>query len=74
MEFKSLGVVGAGVIGVGVAQDLAQNGHAVVLVDRTEEILERARAEIRKNVRIQTLLTKGPKKKAAWDRAMQVLR
>jgi len=33
LEFPLVGVVGAGVMGAGVAQDLAQTGHQVVLVD-----------------------------------------
>ncbi len=45
MKYASVGVVGAGVMGVGVAQNLAQTGHRVVLVDITPEILGRARAE-----------------------------
>jgi 3-hydroxybutyryl-CoA dehydrogenase len=43
---RSVGVVGAGVIGIGVAQNLAQTGLRVVLVDIAHDILERARAGI----------------------------
>jgi len=46
MKFRKIGVVGAGVIGVGVAQNFAQTAHAVVLVDISEDTLERARKEI----------------------------
>jgi 3-hydroxybutyryl-CoA dehydrogenase len=51
-----IGVVGAGVMGVGVAQNLAQHGYEVVLVDRTEEILAGARAVIARNCRMNRLM------------------
>lgn len=50
------GVAGAGVMGVGVAQNLAQCGHDVILVDVSTEVLERARAEIERNCRLSRLL------------------
>ena len=61
MEFETVGVVGAGVMGVGLAQNLAQTGHRVVLVDLGDEELSRARAEIRQNIRMQGLFQKGNK-------------
>jgi 3-hydroxybutyryl-CoA dehydrogenase len=51
-----MGVVGAGVIGIGVAQNLAQAGHDVILVDVSTEVLDRARAEIERNCRASRLL------------------
>ncbi|GAA0440382.1 3-hydroxybutyryl-CoA dehydrogenase [Acrocarpospora corrugata] len=51
-----IGVVGAGVMGVGVAQNLAQTGHDVVLVDTNEEILAAARATIWRNARMSRLM------------------
>lgn len=51
-----IGVVGAGVMGVGVAQNLAQTGHDVVLVDRDEAILTQALATIERNCRMSRLL------------------
>jgi 3-hydroxybutyryl-CoA dehydrogenase len=53
-----VGVIGAGVIGGGVAQNLAQTGHEVVVVDLTEEILRRAESRIRRDVRLQRMLKK----------------
>jgi 3-hydroxybutyryl-CoA dehydrogenase len=58
MQTKVVGVVGAGVMGVGVAQDLAQNGLRAILLDVNQEILDRARAEIEKNVRFYTFFNK----------------
>jgi 3-hydroxybutyryl-CoA dehydrogenase len=51
-----VGVVGAGVMGTGVAQNLAQSGHRVVLVDLDREILDRALAQIHRNARLSGLL------------------
>jgi 3-hydroxybutyryl-CoA dehydrogenase len=51
-----IGVVGAGVMGVGVAQSLSQYQHEVVLVDRDEETLDRARAAITRNCRMSRLM------------------
>ncbi len=56
---KIIGVVGAGVMGTGVAQNLAQAGYQVILVDRTTEILEHSREDIYQNVRLQTLFRKS---------------
>ncbi len=53
-----VGVIGAGVMGIGVAQNLAQTNHRVVLVDVKDDILEKAQAEIYKNVRFGRLLDK----------------
>ena len=58
---RVVGVIGAGVMGVGVAQNLAQSNHRVVLVDITDEILERARGEIVKNVRFEGFFSKHEK-------------
>ncbi len=56
--FNLVGVIGAGVMGTGVAQNLAQNGQRVVLVDLTEDVLEKARLELRQNLRMQSLFQK----------------
>lgn len=55
---ETIGVVGAGVMGVGLAQNLAETGHQVILVDLTEEHLEKARREIHQNLRLKTIFTK----------------
>ena len=54
---EKIGVIGAGVMGVGVAQDLAQHGRQVVLIDLDDSTLARARQEIRANLRLQGLLS-----------------
>lgn len=55
---NTVGVIGAGVMGIGVAHNVAQSGHRVILVDVSEEILARAKAEIHNNVRLQGLFNK----------------
>ncbi|MFN6514073.1 MAG: 3-hydroxyacyl-CoA dehydrogenase family protein [Nostoc sp. CreGUA01] len=61
MKIQVVGVVGAGVMGIGLAQNLAQTGHQVILIDISEEILERANAQIKKNIRFQGFFNKNEK-------------
>ncbi len=43
-----VGVLGAGTMGAGIAQVAAQNGHQVVLVDVGQDVLDRAKAGLKK--------------------------
>lgn len=54
-----VGVVGAGVMGVGVAQALAATEHQVVLVDVRPRALSCSRDEIRRNARMAALFGNG---------------
>ena len=58
MKFETVGVVGAGVMGVGLAHNLAQTGHQVLLVDIGDAQLTKARDTIRQNIRMQSLFSK----------------
>lgn len=58
MELKNVGVIGAGVMGSGLAQSLAQTRHRVMLVDVSEKILNQAKQEIRNSVRFGGLFQK----------------
>ena len=51
-----IGVVGAGVMGVGVAQSAAEGGFQVVLVDHSPAALDKAARAVRANLRLKTLL------------------
>ena len=62
-----IGVVGAGVMGVGVAQNLAETGHQVVLVDLADEQLDKAHAAIHQNLRMRGFFTKGKEPKEQSD-------
>ncbi len=61
MNIRLVGLIGAGVMGRGLAQNLAQTGHQVILLDISEEILEQAEEEIKKNIRFQGFLQKNTK-------------
>jgi 3-hydroxybutyryl-CoA dehydrogenase len=67
MSIRVVGVIGAGIMGTGVAQALAQTGHHVILVDVADEILERAKREIRNGIRFHGLFKKGPKAEGQQD-------
>lgn len=51
MSKKTIGVVGAGVMGSGLAQNLAQSGFNVVLIDISDEVLQKSEETIARNVR-----------------------
>jgi 3-hydroxybutyryl-CoA dehydrogenase len=50
MEIKTIGVVGAGQMGSGIAQVAAQAGYEVVLLDVSQEALERGLGAIRRSL------------------------
>ena len=50
MHIKSIGVVGAGTMGHGIAQVFTQAGFTVTLVDVAQPMLERARGQIEKSL------------------------
>jgi 3-hydroxybutyryl-CoA dehydrogenase len=56
MDVQRVGVIGAGVIGVGVIQDLAQTGHDVLVVDNDPGVLTDAERTLRRNIRLHHLV------------------
>lgn len=56
---QQVGVIGAGVMGRGVAQSLAQSGFNVVLLDIDTAVLDQAREEIYNSVRFQGFFNKS---------------
>ncbi len=50
MEIRRIAVLGAGLMGTGIAQVIAQSGFEVLLVDIDEEILKRSLGRIEKNL------------------------
>lgn len=62
MVFKKVGVIGAGTMGAGVTVDLVLHGIYTVLVDISENTLEKAKGEITKSIRFAPLVHKGAPK------------
>lgn len=58
MTFDTIGVLGAGNIGIGVVTDLVMHGITAVVVDISKDQLEKARAEVLNNVRVAPLVSK----------------
>ena len=71
MEIQTIGVVGAGTMGHGIAQVAAQSGYAVVLVDAAPAALERGQAQIGKGY--ERLVGKGKLSAEARDAALSRL-
>ncbi len=55
-EIKSIGVIGAGVMGQGVAHAFAACGYQVYLIDTNEQILNKAKNKILENARLYAFL------------------
>jgi 3-hydroxybutyryl-CoA dehydrogenase len=53
MDIKHVAVVGGGTMGNGIAHVFAQNGYDTLLVDTTQELLDRALATVKKNLERQ---------------------
>ena len=59
MKLQKVGVLGAGNIGTGVVTDLVLHGISAVALDVSQKVLERAEAEVLKNIRFASLLSKS---------------
>ena len=62
MEFQTIGVVGAGVMGRGLAQDLAQHKKEVILIDISDDVLQKAKTEIQNAIRFSAFFAKDKSK------------
>jgi len=58
---KTIGVVGAGVMGKGVAQCLVENGYLVDIYDTDSNVLGRVLDDINRNIKTQNLFSKTEK-------------
>lgn len=65
--FKHIGVIGAGVMGQGVAYQMAKYGYPVTLIDQSNEVLEHAKTNIRNMERLDKLLHKSDSAFKALD-------
>jgi 3-hydroxybutyryl-CoA dehydrogenase len=59
MKINSVGVIGAGNIGIGIVTDLVLHGFNAMVVDISKAQLKKAQAEVLKNIRFAPLLLKG---------------
>ena len=50
MEIKTVGVIGLGTMGAGIAEVVARSGYAVVAVEQSKEALERGTANVEQSV------------------------
>jgi 3-hydroxybutyryl-CoA dehydrogenase len=65
---RTVGVIGAGTMGSGIAQVFAQAGHQVILVDVAQEALDRSLANIRRS--LEKFVAKGKVDGAAAEAAL----
>lgn len=72
MQQETIGIVGAGNIGVGVATDVILHGMPAVVVDLSPQILQEAQTQILNNVRFAPLLNKAAPR-VSKERALELL-
>lgn len=46
MQHKKIGIIGGGTMGAGIAQVAAQAGHEVIVVDRSDAVLQKAQGQL----------------------------
>ncbi len=71
-DIKVVGIIGAGVMGNGIAQVFARNGYEVILVDISEEILEKALENIKSGpYGLKKLVEKGKMSEEEMENCMR---
>lgn len=73
MPIQRVGVIGAGVMGIGLSTDLVLHNLACVLVDVSDAILEQARQEITRLVRFAPLISPNLPKVEPQDALANIL-
>jgi 3-hydroxybutyryl-CoA dehydrogenase len=73
MRLTHVAVVGAGNIGVGVVTDLVLHGINAVVVDLSAEILNKAQAEVLKNIRFAPMFSKSLPRVTAVEAAKRLV-
>ena len=71
MNITQLGVVGAGVMGRGLAQTAAQAGINVVLIDVDAGALDSARSEIFNTIRLASMMQRGTSNQEPVEAVLQ---
>ena len=72
MDIKTIGVIGAGQMGAGIAQVAAVSGYNVILSDIKQEFVDRGMAGIQKS--LSKFVEKGKLDAAAKDAALARIR
>ncbi|MCP5105741.1 MAG: 3-hydroxyacyl-CoA dehydrogenase family protein [bacterium] len=67
MNIKSVAIVGAGIMGTDIALDLAGYGYTVLLKDLDENILEKAKAKIKRDFKMVKMMKKEMKEVSIDD-------
>ena len=57
-DIKKIGVIGAGIMGTGVAQRFAQYGYEIILIDLSEDILQKSKKTIERNLLFHNMMNK----------------
>ena len=73
VTIQTVGVIGAGVMGEGVAQSAAQAGYQVVLVDVSDAVLQRARQNVERSIALAGLFGKSSKNPPAPGAVERIL-
>ena len=60
MNIKTIGIIGAGTMGQGVAHQFAKYNYKVILIDLNETILNQAKQVIKNTMRLDHLLSEAP--------------
>jgi 3-hydroxybutyryl-CoA dehydrogenase len=58
MHIRTIGIVGAGVMGVGIAEVLGRAGYDILLLDTSEEQLHLAKKNLQRSLRLHAMLNK----------------
>lgn len=74
MKIRSVGVIGAGVMGCGVAEAVAENGLSVILVDKDDQIVETVESVLRRNIRLNRMLRPDQELPKAADSLSRITR
>lgn len=71
-DVKRIGVIGAGVMGTGVAHRFAEYGYQIILIDIISEILDKSMMTIERNIMIHNMMNKDKLEKSTILKRIQV--
>lgn len=74
MELQKIGVIGAGVMGTGVAESLAASGFEVILVDSSRDALSRCQTQLQRSARFAGMFAAKPASRKLDTAGLQRIR